>query len=66
MRPNFRLKSLVNNDSSDNSLYEIQKFLKENPLATFAKLIPLNKNFGFAGGAIEGLKQTNNNGQQLL
>ncbi len=57
---------VVGNDSSDNSLCEIQKFLKESPVAAFAKLIPLNKNFGFAGGTIEGLKQTINNEQQLL
>ncbi len=51
---------IVDNGSSDNSLYEIQKFLKQNPIAASVKLIPLDKNFGFAGGNIEGLKQTNN------
>ncbi len=56
---------VVGNDSSDNSLCEIQRFLKESPVTTFAKLIPLKK-FVFACGAIVGLKQTNNNEQQLL
>ena len=51
---------IVDNDSSDNSLCEIQKFLKQNPIAASVKLIPLDENFGFAGGNIEGLKQTNN------
>ena len=51
---------IVDNDSSDNSLCEIQKFLKQNSMAASVKLIPLDKNFGFAGGNIEGLKQTNN------
>ena len=51
---------IVDNDSLDNSVYEIQKFLKESPMAAFVKLIPLDKNSGFAGGNIQGLKHTNN------
>lgn len=51
---------IVDNGSSDSSLCEIQNFLKESPIASLVKLVPLDKNFGFAGGNIEGLKQTNN------
>lgn len=47
---------IVDNDSSDGSLYEIQKFLEESPLLPFVKLIPLGRNLGFAGGNREGLK----------
>jgi GT2 family glycosyltransferase len=51
---------IVDNGSIDNSPYEIQMFLKESPLASITKLIPLDRNFGFAGGNIQGLKHAHN------
>jgi len=47
---------VVDNASSDGSLYEIRRFLEESPLASNIKLIPYERNLGFAGGNIEGLK----------
>lgn len=47
---------VIDNASSDGSLYEIRRFLKESPLASIIKLIPCDRNLGFAGGNIEGLK----------
>jgi GT2 family glycosyltransferase len=47
---------IVDNASSDSSLYEIKKFLEETSLAPRVKVIPLCRNLGFAGGNIEGLK----------
>lgn len=51
---------IVDNSSIDNSRHIIQKFLKESPIAPLVKLVPLDKNFGFAGGNIQGLKHANN------
>ncbi len=51
---------IVDNGSIDNSPYEIQMFLKESPLAPVTKLISLDRNFGFAGGNIQGLKHAHN------
>ncbi len=51
---------IVDNSSIDNSPYEIQIFLRENPLASVTKLILLDRNLGFAGGNLQGLKYTNN------
>ena len=51
---------IVDNGSIDNSPYEIQMFLKESPLAPITKLISLDRNFGFAGGNIQGLKHAHN------
>ena len=51
---------IVDNCSIDNSPYEIKMFLKESPLASISKLIPLDRNFGFAGGNIQGLKYADN------
>ncbi len=51
---------IVDNNSIDNSPYEIQTFLRKSPLASVAKLIPLDRNFGFSGGNVQGLKYTNN------
>src|SRR3972149_6837439 len=48
---------VVDNGSLDDSLYEIKSFLKETAIAPMVKLISLNKNLGFAGGNLEGLKQ---------
>jgi GT2 family glycosyltransferase len=48
---------VVDNGSLDDSLYEIKAFLKETAIAPLVKLISLNKNLGFAGGNLEGLKQ---------
>jgi GT2 family glycosyltransferase len=47
---------IVDNGSLDDSLYEIKRFLKESSISSFVKLIPLNKNQGFAGGNSEGFK----------
>ena len=51
---------IVDNCSIDSSPYEIKMFLKESPLASISKLIPLDRNFGFAGGNIQGLKYADN------
>lgn len=50
---------VVDNNSADNSLYEIRSFLKGSPLTTLVKLIPLDRNLGFTGGNIVGLKHAN-------
>jgi GT2 family glycosyltransferase len=50
---------VVDNASLDDSLYEVQTFLKESPIAPLVKVIPLGRNSGFAGGNIEGLKYAN-------
>lgn len=47
---------IVDNGSTDNSLNVIRSYLKENPLIPSTKLISLDKNLGFTGGNIEGLK----------
>lgn len=47
---------IVDNGSSDDSLYEIQEFFKESPITPFVKLVPLDGNLGFAGGNLEGLR----------
>ena len=49
---------VVDNNSVDDSLNEIQNFLEESSIASFVKLIPLDKNSGFARGNLEGLKHT--------
>ena len=46
---------IIDNASSDNSLDEIERFLKASQLSSSVKLIPLNTNVGFAGGCLEGL-----------
>ena len=51
---------IVDNNSLDGSQYEIQRFLKKRSIAPFIKLISLDRNLGFAGGNIEGLKYTGN------
>jgi len=47
---------LIDNGSSDNSVDEIERFLKASPLISSVKLISLNNNVGFAGGCLEGLR----------
>lgn len=47
---------VVDNHSSDNSLYEINIFLQQSPLSARVKLIVLDKNTGFPGGNIKGLQ----------
>ena len=47
---------IVDNASSDSSLYEIKEFVKGTSLTSRVKLIPVGRNLGFAGGNIEGLK----------
>ncbi len=51
---------IVDNGSTDSSLCEIQKFLRESPLASRVKLVPLDENSGFAGGNNVGLNHANN------
>lgn len=50
---------IVDNGSSDDSLYEIQSFLGESLIAPLVRLIPLAGNSGFAGGNLEGLRYAN-------
>ena len=47
---------IVDNGSSDNSLSEVQTFVKESILGPQIMLIPLMENRGFAGGNLGGLK----------
>lgn len=47
---------VVDNNSSDNSLYEIQKFVEKSTIAPCVKVIPLHRNTGFTGGNLEGLR----------
>ncbi len=47
---------IIDNGSSDDSLNEIRDFLKETAIAPSVKLIPINKNLGFAGGNLEGFR----------
>jgi hypothetical protein len=47
---------IVDNASSDSSLYEIRGFLKGASMASRVKLISSERNLGFAGGNIEGLR----------
>ncbi len=50
---------IVNNGSLDNSLYEIEQFLKESCLSSHTKLVKVDENVGFAGGNLQGLKHAN-------
>jgi hypothetical protein len=47
---------VVDNGSSDGSILEINEFLKNSRIISNTKLILLDKNLGFTGGNIEGLK----------
>ena len=47
---------MVDNGSQDGSLLDIRRFLEESPIGSSVKLVPLERNLGFAGGNIEGLK----------
>ena len=47
---------IVDNASADNSLDEIVRFLKREPLGSITKLVPLETNRGFGGGNAEALK----------
>jgi GT2 family glycosyltransferase len=47
---------IVDNASLDNSLDEIMRFLKREPLDSITQLIPLETNTGFGGGNAEALK----------
>lgn len=49
---------VVDNGSTDNSLFEIKKFLEKSAIASHLKLIPADRNLGFAGGNLEGLKHS--------
>lgn len=51
---------IVDNYSLDESKCELQRFLKESPIASTVRLIPLDRNFGFAGGNMQGLNYVNN------
>jgi hypothetical protein len=50
---------IVDNGSSDGSLFEIQRFTKETPIALRVELVSLKRNLGFAGGSLEGLRYAN-------
>lgn len=47
---------IVDNNSSDGSLNNIEKFLGKSSIASRIKTVPLTKNLGFAGGNDEALK----------
>ncbi len=47
---------IVDNGSLDDSLSKIKRFIEGSPKAPHIKLIPLDRNSGFAGGNLEGLK----------
>jgi len=47
---------IVDNASLDSSLYEIKNFLEGTSIASRVSVIPVDRNLGFAGGNIEGLK----------
>ena len=47
---------LVDNGSQDGSVYEIQRFLEKSPISSHVKITLLDRNLGFAGGNLEGLK----------
>jgi GT2 family glycosyltransferase len=57
---------LVDNGSSDDSLEKIRDFSKENSLACMMKIIPLDRNEGFAGGNITGFAHTGSEYVALL
>ncbi len=57
---------VVDNGSLDGSLYEIQSFLEESTTSSLITLVPLDKNLGFTGGNIEGLKYANGKHIALL
>ncbi|MDO8444902.1 MAG: glycosyltransferase family 2 protein [Deltaproteobacteria bacterium] len=57
---------VVDNASSDDSLYEIQRFLKEHSEGFQIKLIPLDNNTGFSGGNVVGLKHASGEHIALL
>ena len=50
---------IIDNASSDGSPNAILKLFEESQVTPFLKFIPLDKNIGFAGGNLEGLKYTN-------
>ena len=47
---------IVDNASLDGSVYEIKKILEGTSIASRVTVIPVDRNLGFAGGNIEGLK----------
>jgi GT2 family glycosyltransferase len=47
---------IIDNGSTDESLNVIGNFLKTSFLSSLMKLIPLDRNAGFTGGSLEGLK----------
>ncbi len=56
---------IVDNGSLDGSPFEIQRFTNETPIASQAELVSLERNLGFAGGSLEGLKHTNRDSQYI-
>ena len=54
---------IIDNASTNGSLDEIRTLLRESSLSSHVKLIPLNRNKGFAGGSLEGL---NNAGAEYI
>lgn len=49
---------IVDNGSLDRSLLVIEEFLRSSPMKRRTKIVPLENNFGFAGGNIEGLMRS--------
>jgi hypothetical protein len=50
---------IIDNGSSDGSLVEIQKLLNQSVIIPLVKIVSLEKNIGFAGGNLEGLRHAN-------
>ena len=57
---------IIDNCSSDGSLHEIQSYLQSSNIASRMKLVTLDRNLGFAGGNLEGLKYSDSNYIALL
>lgn len=57
---------MVDNGSQDSSLLNIRRFLEESPIGPSVKLVPLERNLGFAGGNVEGLKHADGEYLALL
>jgi GT2 family glycosyltransferase len=49
---------LVDNGSTDNSLYKIKRVLENRRPSTHIKLVPMSANMGFTGGNLVGLSET--------
>jgi len=62
---NFKVV-MVDNGSQDGSLLDIRRFLEESPIGSSVKLVPFERNLGFAEGNVEGLKHADGDYIALL